>query len=265
MGLECIDYLQPRAIIQEMIPPSIDNEGDYSFVINALENRGYDVSFANRFPAAAQAIGDATDRERFLLIGTLNETIDFTSNLGPIQNNCRQHLDEPSLIAPNLWLRDGTGNSLQRMIPLDAIPMPTLSDSERLSYVNDNSPPRSRATLIGRAPQPSRFEKGTFIYSIDGILPTFSSWQNVLIYDDRDDLHCGVRYLSVRELALISGLNDPKTIGFLESTDAKDAHKYIGNAITGGTYFHIHDCVQKCLRDSSAAALGHHASALVCH
>ena len=75
------------------------------------------------------------------------------------------------------------------MIPLDALPMPMLSDSERLSYVYADSPQRSRATLIGRVPQQSRFGKGTFIYSIDGILPTFSSWQNVLIYDDRDVLH----------------------------------------------------------------------------
>ena len=145
------------------------------------------------------------------------------------------------------------------MIPLDALPLPMLSDTERMSYVYANSPPRSRATLIGRVPQKSRFGKGTFVYSIDGILPTFSSWQNVLIYDDRDDLHCGIRYLSVKELALISGLNDHKTIKFLESIDAKDAHKYIGNAITGGTYFHVYDCVQKAIRDSSAAALGHHA------
>lgn len=60
-----------------MIPPSMHTECDYSYVIDALEAKGYTVTFSNRFPAACAAVGDATDRERFILVATKGEVIDF--------------------------------------------------------------------------------------------------------------------------------------------------------------------------------------------
>ena len=76
-----------------MVPPSWHTEADYSELICAYQDLGYQVTFANRFPSACSAVGDDTDRERFLMVCSLDETVDFTSNLGPVQGSCRQFLD----------------------------------------------------------------------------------------------------------------------------------------------------------------------------
>ena len=67
------------------------------------------------------------------------------------------------------------------------------------------------------------------------------------MYDDRGDVP-GIRYLSVTELARISGLDDEDTLGFLLQCSPRDAHRYIGNAIPGGTYYHLYDSIQQSLR-----------------
>ena len=59
VGLDCNDDLLPNAVYQDMVPPSIDIESDYSYVIDALEANGYTVTFSNRFPAASTTVGCA--------------------------------------------------------------------------------------------------------------------------------------------------------------------------------------------------------------
>ena len=49
LGLECIDYLLPVTVLQEVSSSCFDNDQDYSFVINAREGKGFTVSFSYRF------------------------------------------------------------------------------------------------------------------------------------------------------------------------------------------------------------------------
>ena len=67
--------------------------------------------------------------------------------------------------------------------------------------------------MLGHVPDSERFGKGVFVYSIDGLLPTLTSWVNCLVYDDRGDFP-GIRYLSVSELARVSGFDDEDTVTF---------------------------------------------------
>ena len=55
----------------------------------------------------------------------------------------------------------------------------------------------------------------------------------------------------------MSGLHSPDIIRFLESIPAADAHRFIGNAGTGGSYFHTFDCIPKamCLSDCTLTIL----------
>ena len=65
----CIDiayYLMPHIIMQEMAPPTSSNAAVYEYVIAEHSRMGYTVTWANRFPSAA--VGDKTDRERFILV-----------------------------------------------------------------------------------------------------------------------------------------------------------------------------------------------------
>ena len=110
------------------------------------------------------------------------------------------------------------------------------------SHVYSKAPPRSRGTLLGHVPDPERFGKGVFAYSIDGLLPTCTTWCNSLVYDDRGDVP-GIRYLSVIELARISGLDDEDTLGFLLQCSPRDTYRYLGNDIPGGTSHHLYDSI----------------------
>ena len=116
-----------------------------------------------------------------------------------------------------------------------------------MSHVYSKASPRSRAILLRHVPDPGRFGKGVFVYSIDGLIPTCTTWCNCLVYDDRGDVP-GIHYLYVTELARISGLGDEDTLGFRLQCSPRDAHCYLGNAIPGGTYYHLYDSIQQSLR-----------------
>ena len=68
VGLDCIDYLLPNAVFQDMVPPSIHTESDYSYVIDALEANVYTATLYNRFSAAATTVGCGYYRERFVMV-----------------------------------------------------------------------------------------------------------------------------------------------------------------------------------------------------
>ena len=70
---------------------------------------------------------------------------------------------------------------------------------------------------------------------------------NCLVYDERGDFP-GIRYLSVSKLARVSGFDDEDTVTFLKQCAPRNDHRYLGNAVTGGTYYHVYDAVQKSLR-----------------
>ena len=63
-------------------------------------------------------------------------------------------------------------------------------------------------------------------------MPTLTSWVNCLVYDDRGDFP-GIRYLSVSELARVSGFDDEDTVTFLKQCAPRNAHRYLDNAVTG--------------------------------
>ena len=231
-----------------MVPPSTHTESDYSYVVDALEAKGYTVTFSYRYPAASLAVGSAQDRERFVMVAIKGDAVDFTSDLGPVQGSCRQHLDETGRVEHHLWVRDATGRIVTDLNPPYVASAPSLPANERRNYTYGTMPPINRTTVLGHVLEFACLVKNDSVHSIDGLMSTFTPSCNDLVYDNRDDHVFGVRYCSTRELAHISGLHNPGVIRFLEFIPAADAHCLIGNTGTGETCFHIYDCIQKAMR-----------------
>jgi len=73
-------------------------------------------------------------------------------------------------------------------------------------------------------------KKGAKVYSIERSCPTYTSYDNVLIKDNRDPKFTGIRKLTKKE---VIRLNSPpgEIRAFLENCEHNDACKYVANAI----------------------------------
>ena len=104
----------------------------------------------------------------------------------------------------------------------------------------------SRSHYLGHLSSGTR--KGFKVYSIRRALPTFTSYANILIYDDRDPDNKGVRLLSRDEIFRIN-LFSEEQVRFLRSQQSKQAYKYVANCIPPGMlhtiYSYIYDDLQQ--------------------
>ena len=103
----------------------------------------------------------------------------------------------------------------------------------------------SRSHYLGHLNSGKR--KGFKIYDIERPLPTFTSFGNILIYDNRDPRRKGVRLLSIAEMHRVNLFSESQ-IKFFRSFHAQQACKWIASCIPPGMlhtiYTHIYDDLQ---------------------
>ena len=246
----------PDCIIMEMVPPRGPTRADYDCIVSELEAQGFHVTFANRFPSAA--VGDKTDRERWILTAHIGDPIDFTSTLPSVSGSIRDCLVPSHLVPAGAYVRrhDGEPLSLSDLRRPSWPVFDAHSDDNRINYVPDEHAPRTRAILLCEVPWPDLTGKGVRVYSIDGLIVTQTSWCNALILDDR-----GTRYLLLSECVRIAGLHlDPTLLPFLESVSPKDALHYVANAVTGGVMTHVYAACTDALEASPITTQSHEVS-----
>jgi len=103
----------------------------------------------------------------------------------------------------------------------------------------------SRSHYLGHLHSGKR--KGFKIYDIERPLPTFTSFGNILIYDNRDPRRKGIRLLSIAEMYRINLFSESQEI-FFRSVHAQQACKWIASCIPPGMlhtiYAHVYDDLQ---------------------
>ena len=237
--MKLILKVNPKYIFLEITPPDAENVSDYRRVERTMRKGGYDVYTMNRMPSAL--CGDATCRHRYICVGVrhdvndaaginLSEYLSDVSEIRPM-SDC---LDEPEDVPSRLWL--GTSEFMAKPSDFPSFDLPGIHD-----VVDYNTWGAStHANLVGWY---GGYGKGRRVYDISTCVPTFTSYGNVLIYDDRVE-PASVRYLTVREMARASNF-DEELVGFLSNIPEQEAITYIANAVPIGllstVYAAIHD------------------------
>ena len=86
--------------------------------------------------------------------------------------------------------------------------------------------------------------KGNKVYSIQRASPTFTSWANILILDDRhkNRMFKGIRGLTFNEILRINHLAEEQD-DFLRSVPEDQAYTYIANAVPSGMLHTVYKAV----------------------
>jgi hypothetical protein len=246
IGIDLAFYLMPQIIIQEMTPPNASNATAYEYVIKEYTDMGYSVTWANRFPSAA--VGDKTDRERFILVAHRGSAIDFTSDLPPISGAIRHCLVDSSDCPDDLYIKSEFGNPINWLFPSYSAPIVNMSEQERIMHVPARGNLPSRCITLGDVPWDGFNGERTNVYSIDGLINTQTRYFDGLIMDDK-----GVRYMMIEERMRAAGLESPTLLRFLLSVPRPKAHQYLAQAVTGGVIRHLYDIAATTLNTTSIA------------
>ena len=239
MQMKVIMLAQPKYIVLEITPPDAQNITDYRRVERSMRKGGYEAFTLNRMPSAL--CGDRTCRHRYVCVGVRNDINDtaginlseYLSDVDEIQH-MREMLDDPMDVPDRLWLGDS-----------EFVPKPDDFPRFRLPELNEvvdysTWGASTYADLVGWY---GGYGKGRRVYSVDACMPTFTSFGNVLIHDDRVE-PASVRYLTVREMARASNF-DEELVNFLQSLPEQEAVTYIANAVPIGllstVYAAVHD------------------------
>ena len=229
-----IGYTMPKYVVLEITPPDNENYTDYECCENMICKLGYNVNVTRRTPSAL--CGDGTCRFRWILIGVRNDiahgTIDLREYLADKPAAMCDLLDPARSVPAHLWL--DYGGVIPRTTH-DAGEKPGINDIVERSTWGAST----FAHLIGWH---TAYGKGFRIYDINSVAPTITSFGNILIYDNRDDGCCGVRQLTIAEMARLSSF-DNETIAFLQSLPEPFALKCIANAVPLGLLSTVYTAV----------------------